>query len=260
MHGYQGQGNKKGGEPGKSASTFRIAHPARKVKGTMTDAKFRELLSACSEIATAFPEGVVFIGGMAVYLHAVNSTGTEGLAGFTEDASFYISLADLADLRDDEVVVPIRPLSKHRMVKGAFGFDIYTERLASLAVPYEAVLAYSQVFGEFRVSSLEHLLVLKLEAFRAQHDDAMRAEHAKDVLRIAALAKHRSRGFRAGLVAPFFRGEYANVLDAIRDGPYGAALARGDAVRSKELHGPLDWLADALKSGLTNLTQRRKRR
>ncbi|GMV58077.1 MAG: hypothetical protein AMXMBFR72_11890 [Betaproteobacteria bacterium] len=211
----------------------------------MTDAEFQELLSACSEIATAFPEGVVFIGGMAVYLHAVNTTGTEELAGFTEEASLYISL---------------RPLSKHQMVKSGFEFDIYTERLASLAVPYEAVLAYSQVFGEFRVSSLEHLLVLKLEAFRAQHDGAMRAEHAKDVLRIAVVAKHRPRGFRAGLVAPFFRGEYADVLDAIRDGPYAPALARGDAVRSKELHGLLDWLADALKSGLANPTQRRKRR
>jgi hypothetical protein len=224
----------------------------------MQDTEFQELLTACGEIAQAYPEGVVFIGGIAVYLHAVNSTQA-ALAEFTHDADFYISLADIADLRDQEELVTNRRLSKHQMVKRGFEFDIYTERQASLAVPYEAVRAHAEVYGGIRVASLEHLLVLKLEAFRDRGASAKGAKDAKDVLRIAAVAAHRPQGFRAGLAAPYLREEHDDLLDVVDRGPYATALARGNAVRAKELRAALGMLVRALRGSRPEPRRRRPR-
>ena len=150
----------------------------------MDDTDFRELLTACQEIAITFSEGVIFIGGIAVYLHAINGDSTSGLAEFTHDGDFYISLADMADLRDIEQVTANRRLSKHQLIKRGFEFDIYTERQSSLIVPYDQVAAYSETFDELRVACLEHLLVLKLEAYRDRRNSSKGQKDSKDIIRL----------------------------------------------------------------------------
>ena len=78
----------------------------------MDQAEFDRLLAACKELADYFPHGIVFIGGIAVYLHAVNTPSVRELAELTHDADLYISLADMGDLRDLEEVTANRRLSK----------------------------------------------------------------------------------------------------------------------------------------------------
>jgi hypothetical protein len=95
----------------------------------MESQQFGKLVAACSEISQMFPEGVVFIGGIAVYMHAVNTPTVEELAEFTHDGDFYISIADMSDLRDIEELTPNRRLSKHEMTKDGFAFAVYTERI-----------------------------------------------------------------------------------------------------------------------------------
>lgn len=205
----------------------------------MNTTEFETLLSACVEIATLFPDGVVFIGGIAVYLHAKNQEATSGLAEFTHDADFYISFADMGDLRDIEEVTSNRRLSKHQMVKRGFEFDIYTERQSSLIVPYDAVLASSQVVGGIRVAALEHLLVLKLEAFADRKGSAKGEKDAKDLLRIAAVAAHAPHGFRRKLVEGHLRDERIALLAEVERGPHAMALARGNAMHAKKLRQDL---------------------
>jgi hypothetical protein len=200
----------------------------------MQDAEFQTLLQACTDVAQMFPEGVVFIGGIAVYLHATNCARASELAEFTHDADFYISLADMGDLRDVEEVTPNRRLSKHQMIKRGFEFDIYTERQSSLIVPYDAVIAHSKVYDSIRVVGLEHLLVLKLEAFSDRKASAKGDKDAKDLLRIAAIAEQH-KNFRPELAAPYLRDEHLALLDIVERGPQATALARGNAVQAKKL-------------------------
>ena len=65
-----------------------------------TDEPFPLLLTACEDLAALFPDGIVFIGGIAIYLHAVNTPATEEFAEATHDGDFYISMADMSDLRN----------------------------------------------------------------------------------------------------------------------------------------------------------------
>jgi len=216
----------------------------------VNDDEFEVLLTACSELARTFPDGAVFIGGIAVYMHAKNHTETAGFAETTHDADFYISLADMGDLRDMEEVTPNRRLSKHQLVKRGFEFDIYTERQSSLIVPYDAVVAESTVYGDMRVASLEHLLALKLEAFLDRKDSGKGDKDAKDLLRIAAVADRAGMRFRAALCAPYLRDDHLPLLDRVEKGPYAVAMARGNAVEAKKLRESFGRLSHQLVRAL----------
>ena len=200
---------------------------------------FETLLAACAEVAQLFPDGVVFIGGIAVYLHAKNHAQTSELAELTHDADFYISLADMGDLRDIEEVTANRRLSKHQMIKRGFEFDIYTERQSTLVVPYDVVLVASKVIGGIRIASIEHLMVLKLAAFADRKDSAKGDKDAKDLLRIAAVAKHSGVPFRAERVTPYLRDGHLELLTRVERGPHAMSLARGNAMQAKRLRQSL---------------------
>jgi hypothetical protein len=223
---------------------------------TMKDSEFETLLAACGEIAGEFPGAVVFIGGIAVYLHAVNRQETAHLAEFTHDADLYISMADMGDLRDREELTPNRRLSKHQMVRRGFEFDIYTERQASLIVPYDQIVAHSVAYDGIRVAALEHLLALKLEAFAGRQGSAKGDKDAKDLLRIAAVAHCSSTGagtgFRPDLVLPYLRESHMRLLDLVERGPQVLALAHGNSMDAKRLRRQFGEVVQAIKAAATD--------
>jgi hypothetical protein len=208
--------------------------------------EFEALLLACAEVAELFPDGVVFIGGIAVYLHAINVASTADLAETTHDADFYISLADMADLRDIEEVTTNRRLSKHQMVKRGFEFDIYTERQSTLLVPYDVVVASSTVIGGIRVAALEHLLILKVEAYADRRASAKGAKDAKDLIRIASVATRGPRDFGPDRAIPYLRDEHLPLLREVERGAFALALARGNAMVAKRLRADLSAVIGAL--------------
>jgi hypothetical protein len=196
---------------------------------------FSELLLACRELSTMFPDGVVYIGGIAVYLHAVNNDDARPFAEFTHDADFYISIADMADLRDIEEVTPNRRLNKHQLVKRGFEFDIYTERHSALIVPYDQAMAHAVEYERIRVASLEHLFVLKLEAYRDRAASAKGTKDAKDLIRIALSSRSRKKPLNEGLIAPYLTDDHLRLLDRIARGPDFLSLAKGNAKDAKNL-------------------------
>lgn len=201
----------------------------------MNEGDFRELLLACHEIASFFPEGVIFIGGIAVYLHAINTEDTREFAAFTHDADFYISLADMADLRDIEEVVANRRLSKHQLIKRGFEFDIYTERHSALIVPYDQVAAHAVRYDTIRVASLEHLLVLKLEAYRDRQSSAKGQKDAMDVIRIVLTSLGQRKPLTEQHITPYLSDEHEKLLERIQKGPEFMSMAAGNAKLAKTL-------------------------
>lgn len=195
--------------------------------------EFAELLLACQEISTLFSEGVVYIGGIAVYLHSFNSKKVKEFVEFTHDADFYISLADMSDLRDIEEVVANRRLNKHQLVKRGFEFDIYTERRSALIVPYDQVISYSVMFDNMRVASLEHLLVLKLEAYRDRCGSRKGEKDSKDIIRIGLLTESLKTKFDIDLITPYLNEEHINLLSRVSRGPEFLSMTRGNAKEAK---------------------------
>lgn len=199
----------------------------------MDDKKFQLLLTACHEVAMLYEPDVVFIGGIAVYLHAINHERTRVYAEMTVDADLYISLSALSDLRDIEEVVQNSRLSKHEFQKHGIPFGVYTERQASLPVPYADVIAHAVRFDGVAVAALEYLLVLKLEAAVDRHGSAHGQKDARDIIRILLLGKEQ--GFNAERSVLFMRDDHLARLKLIVHGPEFIALAKGNAKEAKAL-------------------------
>ena len=214
---------------------------------------FQTLLATCGEVAREFPEGVIFIGGIAVYLHAINTAAAAAFAEATHDADFLISLADMADLRDVEEVTSNRRLSKHQMIKNGFEFDIYTERQSVLIVPYDEVAAHAEKYGELRVGSIEHLTILKLEAFADRQGSRKGEKDALDLLRLAQVSAARRGGYRIDVALPFLREAHIALLDKVARGPFATALARGNARQAKQIRGHFEKIAIDLKTAYRKL-------
>ena len=212
-----------------------------------TDPQFSALLTACEELSAMFHDGIAFIGGIAVYLHAINHPATRGYAEATHDGDFYISMADMSELRDLEELTPNRRLSKHQLIKAGFEFDIYTERHSSLVVPYSAVIAHAESYGNLKVAGLEHLFALKAEAYRDRKSGSKGSKDAKDLIRIAAITAARKQRLTTSLIAPYLTDEHLRLLDELIKRPEFVALTRGNAMEAKKLRTQFAAVVTALK-------------
>jgi hypothetical protein len=216
--------------------------------GRMTnDEQFPQLLAACGELSAMFPDGIAFIGGIAVYLHAINNPATHDFAEATHDGDFYISMADMGELRDIEELTPNRRLSKHQLIKAGFEFDIYTERHSALIVPYSEVISRAENYGDLKVAGLEHLFALKVEAYRDRRSSSKGSKDAKDLIRIVSICAARKKPLTAALIAPYLRDEHLALLEDLIKRPEFVAMARGNAMQAKKLRNQFAAAVAALK-------------
>lgn len=154
---------------------------------TVDPEQWGALWTGICELSEYFPDGVVFIGGVAVYLHARAGHVPENWIEFSHDGDLYISLSDFGDLRDYEEVVANRRLTKHQFIKNGIDFDVYLEHNNGLRVTYSDVRAHSVVIEQVRVASLEHLLLLKLDAYADRRGSAKGRKDERDLVRITHL-------------------------------------------------------------------------
>lgn len=210
---------------------------------------FQKILGEVARLAEEHP-GHVFIGGVAVYLHAVNNPRTKDRAETSHYADFMLSLAEFADLRDTDEVVANRRLSKHQLIRHGVEFDVYVERQNNLIVPYDEASAHAVAYGAIRVACLEHLLVLKLEALRDRFQSAKGDKDARDLVTIARIAGAR---FRPQLAAPYLREEHTRLLEQVAASPVFTYLASGNAHEAKALR-------TMFAEFLTAVTGRKKKR
>lgn len=192
---------------------------------------FQRILAEVARLAEEHP-GHVFIGGVAVYLHAVNNPRTKDSAEASHDADFMLSLADFADLRDTDEVVANRRLSKHQLIRHGVEFDVYVERQNKLVVPYDEAAAHAVAYGPIRAACLEHLLVLKLEALRDRIRSAKGDKDARDLVTIAKIA---GTSIRRQIATPYLREEHLQLLEQVAASPVFTYIARGNAHEAKAL-------------------------
>lgn len=205
----------------------------------MRDDEWQSLLNLVGEIQEWFPDGVAFIGGIAVYSHMVSDEETAPYGAHSHDADFMILLPEFVDLRDIEALTPNRRLGKQQFVKGNFEFDVYVENQTDLVIPVPEVVAFSEVKNGIRVACAEHLLILKAVALADRKGSPKGAKDEDDIVRILLATKEikPDRIIRATQ-------EMADDIEAAAKGDASMRLAGGNAhlakqIRSK-IQGPLD--------------------
>lgn len=206
---------------------------------------FAKLLSAVTEVSQMYDDAV-YIGGIAVYMHAINKTETSQYAETTSDADFYITFTTLSELREMEEVHQNTRLKKHEFLKDGFSFDVYTERQSSLPIDYDYVKAHSVSYGDVKVAALEELLVLKLEAAVDRYASVHGKKDAKDVLRILLLAS-MDDSFDPKRATDFMGKDHFECLEKIMKGPEFMTLAQGNSQIAKRLKIDCGKTFDAVK-------------
>lgn len=136
-----------------------------------------------------FPDGLVMIGGIAVWLHAKTAI-EDRYIDLSHDADFYLSLADYSDLREIEVVTQNRRLGKCQVIKNHIDFDVYVENQTDLVVPYAQALAQSVVLDGTRCACLGHLLTLKYQAWQDRKQSPKGEKDRRDLARILITQAH----------------------------------------------------------------------
>ena len=154
---------------------------------------FDKIIDTCLHLSEGYEE-TVFIGGVAVYLHMSQRSLRSIRLEASYDADFMISFTDYGRMKDEMEITPNPCLSKHQFVLNGVEFDMYVERLHKLAVPYDDAYAQSDMIGPIHVACLEHLLVLKLEAFDAREHSSKGDKDRRDLAKIGLLLGTKMRG------------------------------------------------------------------
>lgn len=213
----------------------------------VSDKNINNLLLTCREFCEEFPDGVIWLGDIAAHVHnANNPTAESPQAGTLHNATFYIGLADMADLRDIQRVIPNRDLCKHHMTRHGFEFDIYTERHSNLIVPYDAVASESVTYNDIRVAAIEHLLALKLEAYSDRKSSSKGEKDARDILRICLIAKNSDKTFQSHLAAPHLSDTHMELFAQVIKGAQATSLAHGNAMKAKAIRQSAQAIFDAI--------------
>lgn len=205
--------------------------------------KWGRLMGAVDEINGLFEEDIAFIGGVAVYAHAMSRADSEAFAAFSHDADFVISLSAFADLRDIEYTTANARLGKQQFVKAGFEFDVYVQYQNNLRIPTEEILASAEKRSGLMVASLEHLLILKAEAYKDRKGTSKGMKDAQDIVRILYLMEDHD----ADLLERLTRSDLALVKTAVSQDTVISVLD-GNRHYAKPVKAKVDSVITSLES------------
>jgi hypothetical protein len=211
-----------------------------------SDKEWQRVWAAVRRFVDAYPEDVVVIGGIAVFLHARAAASMDLPAEYTHDADLYVSLPSWADIRDTYTVVPNRRLSKHQITVDGVEFDLYLEHNNALRVDYGDLATAAVTLDGARVACLEHLLLLKLAALRERWASDHGQKDRRDVAKLLVLLDDRE---------PFWTLAQATeddlaLIDRVQESSAYLELAGGNAHRAAKLKKRAVMFIGRLKRGL----------
>ena len=199
----------------------------------IADEAWKTLWPNVVELGTDFKD-VVFIGGIAVYLHSKNqqidALAAVDLIEFSHDIDLCVSLPDFADMRDAYIVTPARQGGKQQMIMRNRGVDIYVERNHRLAVPYDELKAYAVAYDGLKTACLEHLLILKLDAAADRLASPKGEKDRRDIAKIGLLMDHPGE-----ILLPYLSDDRLALLAHTAKSPVFMEIAQGNAHHAKVL-------------------------
>mgnify|MGYP001570170456 CR=1 FL=1 len=143
--------------------------------------------TAVREFSSIDPDDIVLIGGVAVYLHTKVADRPDLPAEYTHDADFYVSRAVWSLIRSEHESVFNRRLSKHQVTINQVELDLYLEHQHALRVSYADLRQASVDISGIQVAGLEHLLLLKLDAYADRAASAHGRKDSRDIVKLLVL-------------------------------------------------------------------------
>lgn len=163
-----------------------------------SEEQWLEVWGAVCDLAGSYPDDLVVIGGVAVYLYS-RSRPTLA-AEYTHDADFYIGEPGWSSLQDEFAVTKNRRLSKASMKLRDIKIDLYPQYEHSLRIDYEELAEVAHEIDGVAVADPQHLLVLKLDAFRDRGRSETGKKDRRDITRLLVILEDQKPNLIAGIV------------------------------------------------------------
>lgn len=197
------------------------------------DETWAHLQQIARDLTAEYPDAV-FIGGIAVSAHSsrLGSRFQES----SHDADLYLSIQGKAEMRDRYEVRRMPHLGKDSVLIEGEDIDLYVEHQHPLGVSYAAIYSASEEIGGIRVASLEHLLILKLDAAKNRWGSSKGEKDVRDLARVVALTGHP----RESLLKPFYSTDRMGTLDRIMQRQDLPALLGLNAFEGSRFQAKLD--------------------
>jgi hypothetical protein len=210
---------------------------------TPPDSHWQRVWAAVRTFAHTYPEDVIAVGGVAVYLHARAAADADLPEEYTHDADVCVALTAWSDIRDAHEVTANRRLSKHQLVIDGVEFDVYLEHSHALRLDYAELAHGAVTIDGVRVAGLEHLLLLKLSAFRERGQSAHGRKDRRDIAKLLVLLDGASP--RAALAHA--SDDDVVALSSVLDSDAFAELAAGNAHHAARLRKRASGFVAALR-------------
>lgn len=199
---------------------------------TTTSDQWVELWAGIGKIANDFPK-IVFIGGIAVYLHVRRRLLTDGFIEYSHDGDFLISIADFNDLRSQYVVTANRRLNKNQLIERGIDFDVYVEERNGLRVKYEDAQHWSDEVNGIRIACAEHLLLLKLDAYADRRGSQKGDKDERDVIRLMTIMA--TNGVRSEVLEPYLTDDDVSLVAGVHRSTEFMTICQGNAHAASQL-------------------------
>ena len=181
--------------------------------------------SLMQEFTKAFGDEFITIGGWAVAAY--------GAKGKSLDGDAMISYQVEGILRDSYLVEKNPRMAKSQFIcEAGCDIDIYVERQHRLKVPFDEVQAHSKELGGLRVPCPEHLLILKLDAYKCRRATPKGKKDQEDLLQLLVKAPFKNPEI---LEAYLSEEDQAVVAAIIEDVALSQKLCAGNPVEAKTL-------------------------
>jgi hypothetical protein len=147
---------------------------------------------------------IVLIGGIATHLH-VQRRPKSGLSlEGTHDVDAAISAVASSSMRDKYEFAENPRLHKVQVRIDNIDVDLYPQHLSRLRFSYLDLAPYAQRFRGFRIASIPHILLLKVDALADRGSSGKGAKDRRDAVKLLVLLRGspQARKLLAGLAAP----------------------------------------------------------
>lgn len=138
-----------------------------------------EIKKILENLCETFGDEFVVIGGWAVHAYNCKSKSFDGDA--------MVSHIVEGTLNDSYIVTKNPRMKKSQFIcEAGCDIDLYVERQHGLRIPFSEIQAYSQQIDRLRVASPEHLLLLKLDAYKDRKHTPKGTKDKEDILSMLA--------------------------------------------------------------------------
>ncbi len=193
------------------------------------------------DLVQIYPDDLIVIGGVAVYLY---SRSRPTLAPeYTHDADFYIGEPGWLSLQDEFAVTKNARLSKASMRLHGIKIDLYPQYDHGLRIDYEVLAEATHEVDGVAVADPQHLLVLKLDAFRDRGRSETGKKDRRDITRLLVLLEDAEPDLIAGILTD----EDVDLLDEVLGSSSFMEISEKNAKRASTLRRRATKFVERLK-------------